>query len=254
MNHNDITLEKRIAFLKTLELPEIPESLMRVKKTPVSLQDTSNSSCVDAGQIACFSSEVTAGEKADILNSCLIAQLAASKKFNRETETADWYQDYSTTLYYCGWTMESFQFQKYKSSSSSYGIDTFMLNLLNGMVTGNMLTYVTAAINFMKSLASSDPRSILFDNNSHSGSHGNFQLGACFHNSNVLTMNLGCSYFSASQETENFFLFHFNQTDSNIYFANQDIMLDTDVYAQVRDTVIKKLGDRAQTYIQDLDI
>ena len=79
-------------------------------------------------------------------------------------------------------------------------------------------------------------------------------MGACFHNGGVLTMSLGCSYFSASQAADSFFFLHFESADSEIYFSKQNIMLDLDVYAKVRKAVVEKLGDRAERFIEDLDI
>lgn len=254
MPHNNITLDQRRDFLRALELPELEEISALAEQTPVSLSETPKSASVDAGQVIAFSPDVTAGDKAAVLNSCLLAQLAATYQYDRETETVKWYDFYNNVLTNCGWMLNGFQFHEYQSSSASFGIDTFMVNLLAGLATGSMLSTVTAAINFLKSLSATDPRSLIFDHNSHSGKNGNFQLSACFRNSNLLTMSLGCSYFSASQSADNFFFLHFESANSHIYFSTQNITLDMDVFNQVKDDIVKKLGNKAKSFIQDLDI
>lgn len=254
MLNDNITLEQRLAFLEALELPELIEIPGQAEKASASLSQTPAAASVDAGQVIAFSPDVTASDHAAVLNSCLLAQLAASKKYDREKKPIEWYGHYSTVLSYCGWVLNGFRFDEYKASSASFGIDTFMLNLLAGLATGSMLSTVTAAINFLKSLSTSDPRSALFSHNSHSGKDGNFQIGACFRNSGLLTMGLGCSYFSASQAADNFFFLHFESSNSQIYFSTQNITLDLDVYDSVRTAIVKKLGDRAKTFIEDLEI
>lgn len=251
---NNITLAQRLAFLQALDLPDSPELLAQGEEIPVTLFETPKPACVDAGQIVTFSPNITKMEQADVLNSCLLAQLAASKKYKREEDPVEWYRFYSDVLAHCGWLMDSFRFQEYTSSSASFGIDTFIVNLLYSLLTGSMLTTAMTAINFLRSLQNTDPRSLLFDHHSHSGKDGNFQLGACFHENKVLTMSLGCSYFSASQAADSFFFLHFESADSLIYFSNQNIKLDMDVYSVIREDVIQKLGNRAKTYIKELEI
>lgn len=250
MENSNITLEQRLTFLQGLELPELPENMGEM---PVS-QSGSPSANVDAGQVIAFSPEVTQSEHSDVLNSCLLAQLAADKKFNRKNRPVEWYDFYSQVLSHCGWTLSGFHFEEYQSSSASFGVDTFMLNLLTGLATDSMISLVSSAVNFLRALKNTDPRSILFNHNSHSGKDGNFQLSACFQNKGTLTMGLGCSYFSASEETDDFFFLHFEQSDSEVFLSKQTIMLSMDVYNQVRSEVVKKLGDRAKSYIGELEI
>lgn len=42
------------------------------------------------------------------MNSTLLAQLAANKKFDRETDTANWYSEYANVLETVGWVVTSF--------------------------------------------------------------------------------------------------------------------------------------------------
>jgi len=252
MDQNSITLEQRLSFLNALELPPAPPA--GEKKAPVSQDEMHKPACVDAGQIVAFAKDVSAKEQADILNSCLLAQLAASKKFSREEDIKNWYNFYSDVLTHCGWTMGGTVFDEYKSSSQSFGIDTFMIDLLRAMASGNLFETAQKAIVFLRSLKDNDPRSRIFSHSSHSGKNGNFQLSTCFHDSNVLMMSLGCSYFSASNESESIFFLSFESSNSHIYSSKQNIMLNLDVYDAIRDFVIAKLADRAQQYIQDLEI
>lgn len=245
MLNSDKTIEQRLAFLDALELPDLPE-------TPAG--ESKGTAAVDAGQLVTFSKDVPKRGQADVLNSCLLAQLAATKKYDREKQPEEWYRFYSDVLSNVGWVMDRFQFQKYQSSSTSFGIDTFMLNLLQSIATGSMGSLMTSAINFMKSLSKTDPRAMLFDSSTRSGKQGNFQLGACYIQSGVLTMGLGCSYFSASSAADSFFFLHFESSDSEAYFSTQDVQLNMDVYDQVRDEIIDKLGDRAHRYVADLEI
>lgn len=58
---------------------------------------------VVAGSIVSFSDRVAGQQKADLLNSTLLAQLAANRRCDRERETLNWYDVYRRVLWGVGW-------------------------------------------------------------------------------------------------------------------------------------------------------
>lgn len=69
-----------------------------------------------------------------------------------------------------------------------------------------------------------------------------------------MTMNLGACYFSTTQHISRLLFTKFSFSDIKAYQGAQTVELDMDVYDQVRQMTIDKLGDRAQKFIGDLDI
>ena len=54
-----------------------------------------------------FADGVTGQQKEDLLNSTLLAQLAANGRFDREKDTLNWYETYRTVLRGVGWRSEA---------------------------------------------------------------------------------------------------------------------------------------------------
>lgn len=89
---------------------------------------------VDAGSLVSFTSQLNGQHKEDVLNSTLLAQLAANKKYDRYSQTEDWYKFYTDVMGNIGWVMQSFKFDEYKSTQQDFKISQVVLQLLSGLI------------------------------------------------------------------------------------------------------------------------
>lgn len=104
-------------------------------------------------------------------------------------------------------------------------------------------------------LAKSSEGITLFGSSSASEKHGNFQIIPCsVDESNQVNVAFVGAYFTASQVSKNYFFFTYSKQDIHLFKAAQVFTLNEDLYSQVRETVIKKLGDAVKTEIDDLQI
>ena len=95
----------------------------------------------------------------------------------------------------------------------------------------------------------------LFGSNSTSRKRGNFQVVLCtVDKSNMVSVGFLGSYFQASEVTHNYFFVTMKRQDIKLFKSTHIFTLNKDRYAQVREEVIKKLGDRAKRFIHDLSI
>jgi len=104
--------------------------------------------------------------------------------------------------------------------------------------------------------ANSDSKEVtLFEGGASTGENGNFQLGTCSLDNNTnVQMSLGACYFKAEEHKKRFLFITWSTKSINIYMGIQNVLLNEQIYATVRQTIIEKLGDKAQTYVADLDI
>ena len=89
---------------------------------------------VDAGSLVCFSSKLVINEqqKKDVLNSILLSQLAADKKFNRFTDPSDWYAIYRKMASQIGWITQSFKpFERYVSFPNKFQISDVVIDIFS---------------------------------------------------------------------------------------------------------------------------
>lgn len=233
---------KRQAFIKSLEIED--------PAPPVGKDNC----YVCEGSLVSFVANLKDQQKKDVLNSSLLAQLAANKKFDREKDTVNWYRFYTEVMENVGWVIQGFQFTNYQSSQASFSLSQVTLQILSGIIgpKKEIMNVVKATLD---GLAKSTDGARLFDSKSASGNHGNFQIIPCqTDDSGQVTMVLMGFYFEADRQVKNFFFFEWNKQDMNLYSGTQHCTLNEEIYATVRDAVVKKLGKKANTEIKNLDV
>lgn len=243
-----------INYVNSIELPQVPSRLVSAKIESLSITDDDAAAYVTAGGIIGFVAGLNGQQKEDVLNSTLLAQLAANKAFDREIDTVNWYKKYREVLEKIGWVASEFTFNKYSGSGSSVEVSKVLIELLEAIATENALLITKAAIDAVKALDGSSKAFTIWDSTTHSSSKGNFMISPCINSDGNVVMSLGCSYFSSNTVDSQFLWFNFSSSSISLYTGAQTITLNEDVYKQVREAVIKKLGDNATKYIADLDI
>jgi hypothetical protein len=210
---------------------------------------------VDLGSTVSFVSGVSSDNQDDVLNSTLLAQLAANKKFDREKDTPNWYKFYADVLGNVGWVIQQFSFQKYQASGASFEVDKVVLQILGSIASGNDIAVVQQTLDALKALSGkNDQRFVIFDTSSQSQSAGNFQISLATESGGKVVMSLGAFHFATSQTTTRFLWSSFSTSNSQIYQGGQTVTLNSSAYGKVRQQVIDRLGDNAKKFIANLDI
>ena len=76
---------------------------------------TKHSAMVVAGSTVSFLPGMTKQQQEDVLDSTLLAQLAANKKHDREKQTDAWYQTYAEVLGNIGWVIKKLFISRIRS-------------------------------------------------------------------------------------------------------------------------------------------
>lgn len=242
-----------LEYIESLELAA-PASLLELPlpagEIVVAGQETAY---VAGGSVASFVENVSVERQQDVLNSTLLAQLAATKKFNRETQTREWYTFYGDVLENVGWSITGFGFQEYRESAASLHMDKVALDLVASIASSNELAVLTKALG---ALGKSDGTpATIFDASGSTGNSGNFQIATCKQDSsgNVSTA-FGAFYFSADSHQGRFLFWSWETKSINFYFSTRSLVLNEPIYATNREAVIAKLGSNAKKFVADLEI
>jgi hypothetical protein len=244
------------SFLNELELPPLPEGLVfRDLQQPAAPTGGKSSAYVNAASVVSFVSGVSSINQTDVLNSTLLAQLAANKKFDRETDTVNWYKFYRSVLENVGWVLQDFDFTEYSAGGKAFTMDQAVLSILAAAAAQNEFLVIKAAIDAAKGLADkNDGRIALFDAASSSGTKGAFQLGVASEANNVVAMKLGAFYFSTGTSITKVLWFKFSSKQSSLYQSSQSVTLDSGVYGNIRSEVEQKLGDRTRQFLATIEL
>lgn len=217
-------------------------------------EDKPGDKYVDDGSLVSFVSNLKATQKQDVLDSTLLAQLAANKHAVRFEDTEGWYKFYVNVMENVGWVIQSFNFNDYKTSQASFTLSQVMLEILSAMVGGEkaIMDVVKATL---KGLEKSTEGAKLFEITSVSGKNGNFQIIPCqVDKSGQVNVAFIGFFFEAQRFEGDFFFFDWKSQDIKLFYAKQACTLNEAAYASVRQAVIEKLGDRRKKFIADLDI
>ena len=209
---------------------------------------------VDKGGIVAFVAGVSAQNKADVLNSTLLAQLAADKKYNREKAVMDWYKYYGDVLEKVGWVIQGYNWSKFQTSKMSFTMDEAVLEIAAAALTGDETAVIVATLDALRQLPKQDGRLQLFNHSATSESEGNFQISVCSETDGSVAMRTMAFFFSAQQQTTDVLFFSFAGSSTDLTKSVQGQTLNSQVYATVRNAVLQKLGDNASTFIVNLNI
>ena len=246
----------RSDYVKGLELAS-PNRLeqLQLKAGQLNLSEEPDSAAVVAGSTISFVSGVPAQLQQDVMNSALLAQLAANKAYDRETQTVNWYDKYKEVLENVGWIIQDFSFSRQEAHGTTVEMDKVVLDILAAAISGNELAVLKATIDALRNADPNSNQIKLFENHGSSGESGNFQMStARLNDQGSMEMSLGAFYFHAKESQTRFLFFSWSTKDLNLYAGSQTIVLNEEIYATVRNAITEKLGDKAKTFVDSLDI
>ncbi|QOJ01539.1 MAG: hypothetical protein HRU70_14030 [Phycisphaeraceae bacterium] len=246
------TVERARAFIESLELDDTitPHTLSRAPR----IRDEEKAAYVNDGSLVAFLPGVSEQHKRDVLNSCLLAQLAANKKYDREKAPREWYTFYHTVMENCAWVVRAFAFEEFKASGATFDVHEAVIKVLAAIATGNDLAIIKETLDALKALSNDDHRVVLFDTSSTHQNKGTFQVSSAAETDGVVSLKLGAFHFTADTNVTRLLWFRFASSSTSFYKGAQTVTLNEEVYAKIRQSVVDKLGDKAQKFVADLDI
>jgi hypothetical protein len=242
-----------IAYVNALQLA-VPKAKPLPKQKLHLLKTVEGDAYVNEGSLVSFVGGVSPQTKADVLNSILLAQLAANYVADRENDTLTWYKKYREVLENIGWAISQFDFTKARLSGATVQIKTVVLALLAAIMSENPLAIARATLAAIQALGEGDQRVALFSASSSTANAGNFQIGTVIEAQNTPTMMMGAFSFSSVNVSVSFLWQSFKVSDMSLYEGGQTITLSESVYSRVRQAIIDKLGDRAEEYVANIPI
>ncbi|KAG8742970.1 hypothetical protein FRC10_000592 [Ceratobasidium sp. 414] len=208
---------------------------------------------VSAGGLYIFDRELSKAQKADVLNSTLLAQIAADKNYDRTSDVDNWYA-----------SVHDFDFDKY-SFSNSISAGQFVIDRLKNAISSSKSKNVESAVNSIKGMSDNERALQVFSSRSSSGKHANFQVGYCSSNDGNVVIDIDQDVKNPMSST-----LKSRSTDAQsgkptsepsntdeadilrTWLAFQTMTLNKYVYDRVRDAVLQKLGDYANDYVADV--
>ncbi|KAI0706887.1 hypothetical protein C8T65DRAFT_220438 [Cerioporus squamosus] len=241
-----ISIADRIKIIKGIDV-SVPKGNGAV------YADGDDSASVAAGSSVSFVGNITGQMKADVLNSTLFAQLAANKAHDRQEETTAWYDYYKYVLETVGYNVQGFDFAHLSDANSYLSVDNLLLKLAAAYLSGGELALFSTMIDSLKQ-AKNEAATKLFDSSSKSFNKANFQVGVASNAQGNAMFKIGAYYYGAEQNIDKVLFFTFGSQKVEFYAGNQTMLLNNDVYSQVRASILEKLGQNAKDLVNEIEI
>lgn len=246
-----------IQYIKQLELLDMREVLPLSKdltSTSTEMKEGIEQSFINAKSLVSFVSEVSNQHRDDLLNSVLLAQLAANKRYPDSDQSLEWYTAFVEVLNNTGWVIEQAEFSRFESSKNVFEIENVLIDILITAFGGTFINVITKTLSAIKSLSDEDHKVKVFERNTHSLSKGAFQIGIAYEENGAVALQIGTFLLTSSGEIKRILFFKTSKDKTTLDYCSRKGTLNDAIYSQIRQSVIDKLGDKTTNYIAEIEI
>jgi hypothetical protein len=208
---------------------------------------------VAAASVVSFNRALSPGDEADVLDSTLLAQLAANGGADREGDLPRWYEAYTNVLTNVAWAMQPLVFHACRAGSASMTMDEVARRLLGDAASSSEAKAACAALQALTSADGGQPLA-LFEHSASLSTGGAFQLHVVSVVNGGVQMILGALYFTTSAPAQSVLTAPLPASGTTINTAVRTATFDRDAYAVIRATVREKLGSYAESYVASINL
>jgi hypothetical protein len=211
-------------------------------------------SFLNAKSLVSFISEVNGQRRNDVLNSVLLAQLAANKQFPDDTQILDWYKAFVKILNNLGWAIESAEFSTFQSGTDIFEVENAIIDILTTAFGGAFKTVIVKTLASIKGLSDTNGKITAFEKNTHSLSKGAFQIGLAKEENGTVSLQIGSFLLTSSNEIKKILFFKSTKDKTKLDYCSRKGTLDEEVYNKIRQAVLDKLGGKVTEFITEVEI
>jgi hypothetical protein len=202
---------------------------------------------------------LTVDNKYAVVNSQLLAERAASAKFDNESQPKEWFKRYLEVLRICGWATQGSEFTTYSASERTETVEQVTLSIINSLGGTNRVAYRRVIANSFAALRANTKVSTRFHQNSTESGSAKFRVLPCMqtHDDHVVMVLTSMqskrkTAHSQAQVPGRFWEMNVEQTD--IRYAAAECMLNMQVYNGAKAQIEKKLAGNTASFIDALDL
>ncbi|WP_149243073.1 hypothetical protein [Dyadobacter sp. 32] len=208
----------------------------------LSTSDGIEQSFLNAKSIISFVSEINGQRRDDVLNSVLLAQLAANKQFLGDDQSLEWYKESVKVLNNIGWNIQAAEFSHFESKEDLFEVQNVIIDILLTAFGCTFINAITKTLNAIKGLADGYGKITIFEKNTHSLSKGAFQIGLAKEEKGAVSLQIGTFLITSSSEIKRILFFKTSKDKTKLDYCSRTGTLNEIVYGKIREFVVAKLG------------
>jgi hypothetical protein len=204
-----------------------------------------------------FASSVSEQNRNDVLQSTLLAQLAANHQVQGESDESKvlkWYTYFLDTLSKTGWIISGSDIQNYEAKDSSYEVDNIIIDILMAAFGSTYITIIKKTLEAIKTMGDDDRKIQAFKKNVNEISKGGFQIALANEEGGIVSIKIGTFFLTSSHEMEKVFFFKTEKDKTSLQYISKTATLSSKAYSAIRELIDKKLEDHLQTSVAEIKI
>jgi hypothetical protein len=196
---------------------------------------------------------VSVQNRKDVDNCKLLVQNAATQLYDPIKDLHQWYKYYIETLAKFGWTTQVSETKNETIQRSGLTMDIVAAYVLEGLVGANAPKLLELAFKAVEGVKNSQGLIDIYNRKANVGSVAKFDMSPVWQtNEGSPMMVLNCNTLDVRESTHGILFWKSTSQETRIQTAAQAVYLNVDVYAQVRNGVLKKLGRAAEEALGEI--
>lgn len=229
--------------------------------TRAAASDEGAEAAVVAGGLIAFAEGVSRLNKDDVMDSFLFATLVANKEFNAETNGDQWYDTFNKVLSKIGWLSTHWNYSRYRAAQQRFTMDEVGLEILGSAIAAAALPgpasllMLKVAADAVAALSAKKEPLRLFENQTKAHRGGSFRIASCIESADgTVNLAMGAVTFQTDSDVTNVLFWEWQDTNVKTWKGEDNLVLNTRLYARHRELVQQKLGDSAKSAIDAFEI
>ncbi|MBC6996558.1 hypothetical protein QWY85_09425 [Neolewinella lacunae] len=246
-------------FINALELAPLPDDLPQ--RTSRGLQNAEvevdkDQAFINNKSLVSFAAGISPKYRQDVLDSTLLASLAADRKFPDNSNPRAWYDFYVKVLSSIGWTTDRNENKAYTSAEAEFDVNQAVIEIMTAIAGGPGVQAILIAktLTALKGLADEDGKIRLFEKRAKGLDTSNFQVGVATESAEAVSLNVSNFYFENIQGSRKVIFFRWGGDRAALNYQFFQGTLNTQVYADSRPLVKQKIAAYRTTLIDELDL
>lgn len=214
-----------------------------------------NQAAVVGSDIVSFVTGVTRERREDIVNSSLLAQLAAKKQVHDPSRIYDWYNAYFDVLTNIGWSVQDRGFAAYSEASDNFQAHEAIMKVAASLLgpVAATLAVVQATLDALKALSADSPWLAIFNRESQSAQTARFQVTLAEQGDDArLLVSLMAFGIEAKATLTQVLFFKFKSSETSLKHYSGKVTINPHVLEAVHDLIKTKIAAHAMDYIKTL--
>jgi hypothetical protein len=249
-----LSLASASEFVRAVELPLAPPS--DALNAEEALEAGKTNATVVGSDVISFTSEVRPEMRQAIIDSALLAQLAATRKVADAAKIYDWYDAYFDVLKNVGWTVQDHGFAEFTETANDIQAHQAVLDIVAGLLGpgSTALSLVKTALDSLKRAQENEPFFVIFNRETRHANSARFQVSVAEGDATGHLVTLVAFGMKASSTLTHVLFVKVRSSDVEIKHQSGKASINAEVLQAVHPLIQSRILAHQRSFIVDLPI